>query len=172
MSNASTSTSTTRAAVVEPVDERFALLGAAIDDEVAAIDRLIGLLRAEQHALVTDSAVGIELATATKQSAIGAATERRKVRIDAMALAGVPRDPISAELTLASDSTLGKRWRGLRAAAREATLLNALNGKLVTQRLQTVAARLDALRSDESAALYDAAGRTGDGGARRVIAAA
>ena len=86
-------------------------LGLAIDDEVAALARLVALLRAEQHAFVTDAAAEIESSVAAKNAAMSAAGERRRVRIAAMDAAGIPRDPIAAELRLAAHDSLAKRWR-------------------------------------------------------------
>ncbi|MEO7402658.1 MAG: flagellar protein FlgN [Burkholderiales bacterium] len=156
-----------------PQATRLEQLACAIDLEVNALQNLIEQLRAEQRALVTISADAIESSLAAKQAALGAADQRRHDRTNAMEAAGIPRDPIAAELRLAKNASLATRWRALRNAAREATLLNSTNGKLVTQRLQSVSSRLEALRGAAARErLYDSAGRTGDSPGGRVIAAA
>lgn len=156
-----------------PQATRLEHLASAIDLEVIALENLIEHLRAEQRALVTVAADAIESTLAAKQAALGAADQRRQARSLAMEAAGIPRDPVAAELRLAKNADLATRWRALRTAAREATLLNSMNGKLVTQRLQSVSSRLEALRGAAARErLYDSAGRTGDSPGGRVIAAA
>ena len=148
-------------------------LQAAIERESSAFAQLVDLLRDEQRVLLAARPEGLEEIVAKKNRTLEALAGLGQDRIETMVALGLPRDPDAAERRMARHP-LGGAYRRLRELARTSAVLNKLNGRLATQKLQFVSARLDVLRgAAQRGGLYDATGRSGDAAsAGRVIAAA
>jgi flagellar biosynthesis/type III secretory pathway chaperone len=148
-------------------------LKAAIDGETAALATLVEILRREQDGIIAGRPAELTAAVKDKMTACAALDTCRQRRHRAMDAARMPRDPVAAEARFAAHRALAAAWKALRNRAREASILNGLNARLVANRLQMVTDRLDALRKAHGRGpIYDPTGKTDELGKGRVIASA
>ena len=145
----------------------------SIEREHAALEVVIEHLRREQDQLKSSHIDALDEINRDKARGLGELEYARATRIACMQKAGLPRDSVQVDFALNTFPTLAAAWRRLRDAVRTAAAFNALNGKLVAIRLQSVSSRLEILRgADANDAVYAADGRTGAASSGRVIAAA
>ncbi|MFM9885927.1 MAG: flagella synthesis protein FlgN [Burkholderiales bacterium] len=145
----------------------------SVENECAAMEDVIAILRREQEQLVSGSSDGLDSVVSEKNASLDMLELKRQDRLTTMKKVGAPNDPGTINQFVGADATLSRLWQRLRALARECQRINALNGRLVNVRLQFVDGRLDALRRVcGNQSVYDTGGRSGYLQSNRIIAAA
>ncbi len=143
----------------------------SVEQECSAMEEVITILLREQEQLVSGSSEGLDSVVREKETSLDQLELMRKGRLNTMASAGAPSDPALIDQFINVDAKLARLWQRLRALARECQRVNALNGRLVSVRLQFVDGRLDTLRGlNASQAMYDPIGRPKYAKAGRIIA--
>lgn len=147
-------------------------LGAAIDAERAALDRVITTLRAETSELAAAKSERLESLVQSKARELAELAAARTARLAALTRAGIAHQAYAAGIALATDRALAEKWSALQAAAHAAMLQNTLNAKLAAMRLKLVSGRLDVLRGAAGRTpVYSADGRTQSAPGRTIATA-
>jgi len=144
-----------------------------LQQEQAALDGFIDLLRQEQAALVAANVEKLQSLSELKQKHSERLNDMAQQRIAMLDRAGFKSDAAGVAAWLASQpASVGESWKKLLESAQIARQLNQTNGKLIQTHMQHNQQALAALMNAANRAdVYGADGqpRTGPGPSQRII---
>jgi len=150
-----------------------ALIG-ALREERAAVEALVQRLREEQQALVAGDADRVGGGLAAKAETLATLSRHGERRMALLRQFELPADTAGIGRRLDTDqetAAAAGEWRLLLAATREAWRMNLLNGRLISDRLQTNQNALAAI-TPPGRSLYGSHGRSVGGWDSRKLGAA